>query len=57
MYEGLTFSHVKYYYDLSTGFKNLPRKPKNSSYKLPLTSIYLSLQLEFWEYSLYRVFH
>ena len=29
VYEGLTFSHVKFYYNLSAKFENLPRKPQN----------------------------
>ena len=29
VYEGLNFSHVKFYHDLSAGLKNLRRKPQN----------------------------
>ena len=38
MYEGLTFSHVKFYHDLSAGLKNLPRKPQNFGDNWPLAS-------------------
>ena len=39
VYEGLTFSHVKFYYNLSAGFENLPRKPQNFVDNLPLASM------------------
>ena len=39
MYEGLKFSHVKFYHDLSAGFKNFARKPQNFGDNWPLASI------------------
>ena len=41
MYEGLNFSHVKFYQDLSAGFKNLPRKTQNFGDDWPLASMLL----------------
>ena len=38
----LKFSHVKFYHDLSVGFKNLPRKPQNFGDNWPLASSYVS---------------
>ena len=38
MYEGLNFSHVKFYHDLSAGLKNLQRKPQNFGDNWPLAS-------------------
>ena len=38
VYEGLNFSHVKFYYDLSAGFKKIPRKPQNFGDNWPLAS-------------------
>ena len=31
VYEGLTFSHVQFYYNLSASFENLPRNLKISA--------------------------
>ena len=39
MYEGLKFSCVKFYHDLSAGSKNLPRKLQNFGDNWPLASI------------------
>ena len=41
VYEGLNFSHVKFYHDLSTGFENLLRKPRNFGDNWPLASRYV----------------
>ena len=39
VYEGLNFSNVKFYNDLSAGFEKLPQKPQNLGDNLPLASI------------------
>ena len=39
MYEGLYFSHVKFYRDLSAGLKILPRKPQKFVDNWPLASM------------------
>ena len=39
VYEGLNFSHVKCYHDLSAGLKNLLRKPQNFGDNWPLASM------------------
>ena len=43
MYEGLKFSHVKFYHDISAVFNNLPRKPQNFGDNWPLASNSFSL--------------
>ena len=39
VYEGLNFSHVKFYHDLSAGLKKFPRKPQNFGDNWPLASM------------------